>query len=31
MNQCPEKKKTLERMEAEKKAKLVGHTNWPTQ
>ena len=23
-NQCPEKKKTLERMEAEKKAKLVG-------
>ena len=28
-NHCPEKKKTLERMEAEKKAKLVGHTSWP--
>ena len=28
-NQCPEKKKTLDRMEAEKKAKLVGHTTWP--
>ena len=28
-NQCPEKKKTLERMEAEKKAKLVEHTTWP--
>ena len=27
-NQCPEKKKTLDRMEAEKKAKLVGHTTW---
>src|SRR6185312_9831678 len=24
-----EKKKTLERMESEKKAKLVGHTTWP--
>jgi len=23
------KKRTLERMEAEKKAKLVGHTSWP--
>jgi len=28
-NQCPEKKKTLDRMESEKKAKLVGHTTWP--
>ena len=28
-NQCPEEKKTLERMESEKKAKLVGHTTWP--
>jgi len=28
-NQCPEKKKTLERMESEKKTKLVGHTTWP--
>ena len=27
--QRPEKKKTLERMESEKKAKLVGHTTWP--
>ena len=30
-NQCPEKKKTPERMEVEKKAKLVGHTSWPIQ
>ena len=30
-NQCPEKKKMLERMEVEKKAKLVGHTSWPIQ
>ena len=28
-NQCPLKKKTLDRMESEKKAKLVGHTTWP--
>ena len=28
MNHCLEKKKTLNRMEAEKKAKLVGHTSW---
>ena len=28
-NPCPEKKKTLERMETEKKAKMVGHTSWP--
>jgi len=28
-NQCPEKKKTLKRMESEKKTKLVGHITWP--
>jgi len=28
-NRCPEKKKTLDRMEVEKKAKLVSHTSWP--
>ena len=27
-NFCPEKKRTLERMEEEKKAKLVSHTAW---
>ena len=28
-NQCPDKKRTLVRMEAEKNAKLVAHTSWP--
>ena len=28
-NQCLEKKKTLDKMESEKKAKLIGHTTWP--